>query len=213
MLKMTRNVWMAAAVTVLIGGSIALAGEGKPKPGGDQTLVGPKTSTVPGAQPGDASGKRGDRRGPGGGDVRELLADLNLTEDQKAKIKPMAEAFREKVETYKATHKDELSKLRADFEAAKTAGDKEKLKQLAGQREALMADAPKPKELIAQIETVLTPEQKATLDAKIEARKAEFKEKRPNAAKALEGGPRKHKGEKGDKGGDGKAPTAEKLNM
>ena len=213
MLKMTRNVWMAAAVTAMVTGSIALAGDTKPPaaPGGDQTLVGPKTSTVPGAQPGDATGKRGERRGPG--DVRELLADLNLTEEQKAKIKPMAEEFRQKVESYKAAHKDELEKLRTEVEAAKTAGDKEKMKQLAQQRETLMADAPKPKELIAQIEAVLTPEQKATLDAKIEARKAEFKDKHPNAAKAIENGPRKHKGEKGDKAGDGKAPTAEKLNM
>ena len=206
---------MAAAVTAMVTGSMALAGDTKPAaaPGGDQTLVGPKTSTVPGAQPG-AGEMGGKRHGPGVGEVRELLADLNLTDDQKAKIKSITEAFREKVEAYKTAHKDQIDKFRTDLEAAKTAGDKEKIRQLVQQREALMADAPRPKDLIAEIKTVLTPEQQTTLDAKVEARKAEIADKHPVAAKAMEGG-RKHKG--GDKPGDptnkAPAPAGDKLNI
>ena len=203
---------MVMGAALLVSGSMALA-EGGASGGtqsgsSDQVLAGPKTHQK-GAKKDGAGDMGGGKFGEGRGEfLKETLADLNLTADQKTKIDAMMADFHQKMEAFRTANESKIQALRDQAKQARQSGDKDKAKDLMGQIEALWADAPKPKDLITNIKTVLTPDQAATLDAKIEAKKKQFAENHPEAAKKI--GNHKNKG--GDGSGAGSSTPSNSTN-
>lgn len=191
--------WMVMGAAVLVSGSIALAQSDK----SDQVLAGPRShqkaakgEKAGGEMSGEKMGPRGGKEGEGRGDfLKETLEELNLTQDQKTKIQSMMQDFHQKMQAFRSAHEGKAQELREQMKAARDAGDKDKARQVAQQMEELKKDAPKPKELIDNIKTVLTPDQAATLESKVDARRKQFAENHPEAAKRLEG----KKGERGER--------------
>lgn len=93
---------------------------------------------------------KGEKRGKHGDMMENLLGKLNLTDDQKAKVKEIREKYRPEFQEFEKAHK-------AEIEAAKEAKDFAKMKEImqpiAGKREAMMKE----------IRGVLTDEQKAEM--------------------------------------------------
>ncbi len=98
---------------------------------------------------------------------------LNLTDDQKAKIKTIEESFLQTRREYLAAHKAEIDTAREAVKDARTSGDETK-KAEARQKmqQALSGLQPQRKAAMDQILSLLTDEQKKTLE---ETRK-EFRE-------------------------------------
>ena len=128
-------------------------------------------------------GKGGERGGRGG--MRDMMfRGIDLTEDQKAKIKTISESFRERT---KSLHQE----LRAKRQELRQAGEggtfnealaTQKLTETAGLQAKLMGERFKMRQ---EMQAVLTAEQKAQLEQK----RAEMKAKR--AAFDLQKGERK----------------------
>jgi len=121
----------------------------------------------------EGKGGRGHFGGRGGRGRGMMLAGVNLTDDQKAKIKSIGESFRERT---KSLHQQ----LRAKRQELRQAGEggtfnealaTQKLQESAGLRAKIMAEQFNMRQ---QMLAVLTPEQKTQL----EQRRAEFKAKR-----------------------------------
>jgi protein CpxP len=118
----------------------------------------------------------GKKMGWGGGKHKghhqAFMKDLNLTAEQQAKIKSIRESFREshksEFEAMKAKHQ-ELRKLKQSGADAQTLAAKRE--ELKGQFPNLKADRER---MMNDIKAVLTPEQRA----KLEAKKAEFMQRR-----------------------------------
>ena len=109
--------------------------------------------------------------------LRAALACLNLTADQKAKIKDIFSAAEQKVKDFRAANKDAFEKAEQDMKAAKQAGDPDKIAAARHQYETLMKDALNTKDLAGQINAVLTAEQQEKFQARLKA----VDEKRPGA--------------------------------
>lgn len=120
-------------------------------------------------------GRRGDHKGHGFGGMREggLFKQLNLTEDQKAKIKQIRESFAEKNKPLR----EQLHAKRQELRQASEGGTfnealaTQKLTEMAGLQAKLMGERAK---LHQETLSVLTAEQKAQL----EQAKAQFKTRR-----------------------------------
>jgi len=78
----------------------------------------------------------------------QMVEKLNLTEDQKAKLKPIEESFAKAQQEYIAAHKDEIDAARKAMETAMVG--------LQEQRKAAME----------QVKSLLTPEQMALIQSK-----------------------------------------------
>ena len=121
-------------------------------------------------------GRRGDRQhGFGGMRGNRLFSQLNLTEDQKAKVKQLHESFGERNKPLR----EELRAKRQELQQARQ-GDTfneslatQKLTEIAAIEAKLMGEQFK---LHQEMMTILTPEQKTQL----EQAKAQFKAKRGN---------------------------------
>jgi len=96
---------------------------------------------------------------PPGGEIRELVESLKLTEEQKPQVKKVMDDHREKMEKYKADHKDEMEKARADMKAAHESKDEAAIKAAREKIEALMKDAPKLAEVLVDLKPILTDDQ------------------------------------------------------
>jgi Spy/CpxP family protein refolding chaperone len=180
-------------------------GGSKPQGGEKKVLAGPKADADqkgPGARGFDGKG------GPGGphGPIMDALRDLNLSEEQKTKVREIMAEFKQKVTAHREAHGEEINKLKQEAQAAREAGDKDKLRDLAQQRAKIMEGAPKPTELVTQIKGVLTPDQAKTFDAAVEDAREKMQERRGD--KMGPGGP--GHGEKGEKKhGEGRPPKPE----
>ena len=98
-----------------------------------------------------AEGGKAGKRGPGGGDMLQpMLEKLNLTEEQKAKIKPIREKAAEEGRAFFKEHA-------AEMKAAREAGDQEKMKTL------MTPMMEKRKATMEEIRSILTDEQKQKL--------------------------------------------------
>ena len=118
---------------------------------------------------------RGEHRGHGWGGMRGggFFRQLNLTEDQKAKLKQIRESFAERNKPLR----EELRAKRQELRQANEGGTfnealaTQKLTEMASLEAKLMGEGVK---LHQEMLSVLTPEQKAQL----EQRKAQFKARR-----------------------------------
>jgi len=121
---------------------------------------------------GDKSRGWGERGGRRGG---MMFAGLNLTDDQKAKMKEIGQSFREST---KSLH-EQLRAKRQELRQASSGGTfnealaTQKLQESAGLQAKLMGEQFRMRQ---QMLSVLTPEQKTQLEQK----RAEFKAKRAN---------------------------------
>jgi Spy/CpxP family protein refolding chaperone len=120
-------------------------------------------------------GRRGEHKGHGFGGMREggLFKQLNLTEDQKTKIKEIRESFAERNKPLR----EQLHAKRQELRQASEGGTfnealaTQKLTEMAGLQAKLMGERAK---LHQETLSVLTTEQKAQL----EQAKAQFKTRR-----------------------------------
>lgn len=124
--------------------------------------------------------------------LEKLTGELNLSDEQKTKIKEIVGTAKEKWEAWANTHKDELEKLQGQIKEARANQDREKMQDAMRQAQELVKqDGPKPGEFLAQIKDLLTPEQQETLRTRMEEMRQN------NAGKAGGGQPAPAKG--GDK--------------
>ena len=127
-----------------------------------------------GARP-EWRGRRGDHKGHGFGGMRggEFFRGLNLTEDQKAKIKQMHESFAERNKPLREQLRAKRQELRQASEGGtfNEALATQKLTEIAPLEAKLMGEEHK---LHEQMLSVLTAEQKAQL----EQSRAQFKARR-----------------------------------
>jgi len=128
-------------------------------------------------------GQRGDREGregrggwgKGGGMRGMMFGGLNLTDDQKAKMKQIGESFRERTQSLHQQLRAKRQELRQASEGGtfNEALATQKLQESAGLQAKLMGEQFKMRQ---EMLAVLTPEQKTQLEQK----RAEFKAKRAN---------------------------------
>lgn len=193
-MNFTKHALALIVAGMAFGGSQALAEnanvDGDAPPAKKNTLAGPKAE----------GGKRLDRPGPMAEQranimeaMRDLLKDLELTEDQKVQIKSIMEEAKGIREDFMEEHGAELDALREKMKEAREAKDREQMKQLADELRAIMEAGPKPEATVNKIKEVLTPEQREKFDDRV----AEFKEKhpRPEPGERPEGKKRKPKAE------------------
>ena len=128
-------------------------------------------------------GQRGDREGregrggwgKGGGMRGMMFGGLNLTDDQKAKMKQIGESFRERTQSLHQQLRAKRQELRQASEGGtfNEALATQKLQESASLEAKLMGEQFKMRQ---EMLAVLTPEQKTQLEQK----RAEFKAKRAN---------------------------------
>lgn len=116
-------------------------------------------------------GRREGRPGGMGGDLRRALAALDLTEDQKTKMKELFENGRQRRETLRQEGRTAREALRAAAGAAAPdpAAVGAAFLRLKAHREALRTERESAR---TSLEALLTPEQKAKLDGWRAARRA-----------------------------------------
>lgn len=169
------NQLMSATLGVIFAASIGLA-NAEPfngASGADNQAVSPANGTQAGLGQHGGHGKHQGQRGEG---MRkrheEFMKQLNLTDDQKAKLKEAMKGFHEQ---NKATF-DDLKSKREQLKALGKDGDKAQRKQLfesmKQERQALQ------QKRLAMMQQVLTPEQFAKMQQLHEQRKAEFEKRR-----------------------------------
>jgi Spy/CpxP family protein refolding chaperone len=170
------NRWMMFACVSLMAFSVALAGEGKDK---DK----------------DREGREGGR--PGEAMFHQVLGKLNLTEEQKPKVKEILKAHHEEAEKFRQEHKEEFEALREKARQAREEGDREAMKKVHEDLKALMDKGPGgPLKALEKIKPVLTAEQNATLDKMMADMRERFEDgppRRKDAPEGKEGGDRKKK--------------------
>ena len=115
-------------------------------------------------------GRRGFRGGRG---HRMMLAGVNLTDDQKAKMKSISQSFRERTKSLHQQIRAKRQEMRQSSEGGtfNEALATQKLQETAGLQAKLMAEQFNMRQ---QMLAILTPEQKTQLEQK----RAEFKAKR-----------------------------------
>jgi len=116
-------------------------------------------------------------------DIREALASLNLTDDQKTKIKDVVEDFRKLREDYRADHKAELEPLLKDLKAAHEAKNEEQVKADLEKIRVIMEAGPKPRELLMKLAALLTPEQRKDFRAAMQKLRQEDTDAAPATQK------------------------------
>jgi len=149
--------------------SVVFAQDATPSPSPASTPDTTSTISHEGNKPpvGEHAGEPGKHMRGGGGGLDMLSKELNLTDDQKAKLKPILEDQRAQM---KALHEDT------------TASREQKMAKMKELRE----------ERTAKIEAILTPEQKT----KFEEMQSKMRERRGAAGLGGPGGEKSDKGEK-----------------
>lgn len=121
---------------------------------------------------------------------RQSLQELDLTDDQKAQVRSIMEETQKERQAFRQAHEQELKDLRQQIDAARQAKDHETAKELHAQVKAIMDQAPKPKDTMEKVKTVLTDEQKARLDQKIKEHQETMKQRRQEMGADGPRGPR-----------------------
>lgn len=143
-------------------------------PGGPGFGPGGRRGFGPGMRRGFGPGGPGMRRGGMRGDAMEFLRDLNLTDAQRTQIRTINEKYRTQFESSR-------DKARSDFETARAArqrGDTAAARAaLTKDRDAIKAQAEAVQnQRLNDIRAVLTPDQRAKLDARVAQRKLVMQE-------------------------------------
>jgi Spy/CpxP family protein refolding chaperone len=128
-----------------------------------------------------AADGKGEQRGPGerGGQgrpgmhgpgefLREALAKLELSDDQRAAIRTLVEAHRAEVEAWREQHKDEIQPLIQKLREARKNRDQAAAKEAMEALRKLHEGGPDPKALLEQIKGQLTEQQQAKLQHLVE---------------------------------------------
>jgi Spy/CpxP family protein refolding chaperone len=153
----------------------------------------------------DEPRERGDRdRGPRGDmlsrmlerDPTEgfifLLAELNMTPqftlspEQKTKIQDLRETFRAEREAFVAEHEKELDYIRAQMTEAREARDREAMGEAFNSLRDLMSQGPSREQIIEDIKAVLTDDQRARVEQRIEQRERRMREWRERRQRGRE---------------------------
>lgn len=143
-------------------------------------------------------GGPGERGGPGPEFIRDTLEKLNLTDDQKAKIRTILDDTRKAHEEFRSKNEETLKTLHEEAKAAHESGDREKARAAMEKLEKLRENAPKPGAALDKIKGVLNADQVKQLDQAIEAKKKEMHEQMEKRRAEME-----KNGEKpGEKGGE-----------
>ena len=128
-----------------------------------------------------ASGDAPKQQGPGGPGARRrgnplegILAKLNLSDDQKAKVGDIMKAHKDAMDKYREEHKTEFEAVRAKMKEAREAKDQDKMKEAYAEMRKLMEAGPSLKDLADKIREVLTDEQKKTFDEAVAEMKKRF---------------------------------------
>lgn len=162
--------WLVVLAVALMAGATVLAAD-----------EGAKPAEKARAKRAQADGQR--PQGPrarGGRFLQKVLGDLNLSDEQKGKVKEVFATARKEFQAKAEKHKDELAKLREEFQAARQSKDREKLAALAKKRRELMGDGGG-EAILAKIKAVLTDEQKKQFDDKLAEAKAKAQKAREQA--------------------------------
>jgi periplasmic protein CpxP/Spy len=125
----------------------------------------------------EGKGRRGHLGGRGGRGHGMMLAGVNLTDDQKAKMKSISQSFRERTQSLHQQLRAKRQELRQAGEGGtfNEAVATQKLQESAGLQARIMSEQFNMRQ---QMLAVLTPEQKTQLEQK----RAEFKAKRAQHA-------------------------------
>lgn len=187
--KRKELIWTSMALAGIgLGALVAASAHGE-----DAPMEGPKVRQEGERRRPAAEGEmRSEARPERPDGLRRLFEGVNLTEEQKPQVRAILQEGAEKARAFHEEHKDELQKLREEARAAREAGDREKMKQIAEQYRAIMEKGPRG-ETIAAIKAILTPEQLVQFEANVAKAKEAFQHR------MREGRPK-------DGEGEGKAP-------
>lgn len=174
-MRWIRRASMAAAtVAVLAAGATLWAAQDKDtattQPRERDVLRGPRMKGEGG--PGSF---RGDRQQMRHRALMGVLRELDLTDEQREKIRALAADGRQAMEAWRQEHETELTELREQIADAREARDREKLKGLHEKMKVLHASLPEKARLLERIKEVLTDEQRQKLEQRLE----ELREQRP----------------------------------
>ncbi len=129
------------------------------------------------------------KAGPRGAMVEHLIPPrleekLNLTEDQKPKIKAIEESYTKTAQEYRTAHKAEFDAARAAREEATKSNDPAKRKE-AGEkfRQAMAGLQPQRQAAVDQIKSLLTDEQKKTWEETVQELRGKHGGAKPPPAK------------------------------
>jgi ribonuclease E len=113
-------------------------------------------------------GQRGEARAQGerpqrgearpGDNMRRLLEGLELTEEQREKVRGIVQEGGEKARAFMEENREKFESLRNEMRTAREAGDREKMRELAQKMRELTESGPRG-QTIEEIKKVLTPEQ------------------------------------------------------
>ncbi len=106
-------------------------------------------------------GQRGETRP--GDPLRRLLEGITLSDEQREQVRAIIQEQGEKARAFREEHQTEFEQLRKDMQAAREAGDREKMRVLAQKHRELVEKGPRG-EAIEKIKAVLTPEQIKTFE-------------------------------------------------
>ncbi len=106
---------------------------------------------------------------------RDLLKSLNLTPDQRAKVRETLRTFHQSVVKYRQDNKDAIEQARAEIKAGREAKDRQKIKEGWTQLKAIWQKGPQREDLMNQIRALLTPEQQKQFDAGLKKMHQEMK--------------------------------------
>lgn len=191
---------LALAGAALLGGTAVVHAEpGKAREGQRKAaLRGPEADSSA-----DATGRKFNGETRKRGELaQEVLATLNLSEDQKNEIRTVLVEARTKTKEWREANADKQKALMEEIKTAREAKDKDKAENAMKQLRELREGAPKPAEVIDNIKALLTAEQREAFDVKIK----ELREERQNQNKGMMMGQQEKKHEKpAHKDGKGKA--------
>ena len=182
-----RRILIAAAIAVALVGSLSVAKAADAQPQGRGQR---------GQRPGGPGGFAGGGFG-GFGAPRDALSEavaalgelnlspsFNLTKEQKEKIQGIRDSAKQARDKWTAEHQEQINKIGEEFRAALQGQERDKLREIGQQRQDLMSSAPKTEDAAAQLQAVLSDDQKKQLDEQIAKRQQEMQ----NAAGRFGGG-------------------------
>ena len=159
------------AVAVIFSAALAARAADEPKKEGEKP---------------NRSEKEGDRAGGDRGQMlARLLEGLNLTDEQKEKVKAVQAKNAEARTKWEAENKDKLDPIRAKMQAAREKQDREGMRAAFEELRKVSETAPRP-DLMAQMKDILTAEQLEKLQKRMDELKERFKGGRPGKEKPPE---------------------------
>ena len=187
-----RRIFVSAALAAALIGSISVVKAADAQPEGQGRRGAAGAGQRPGGPGGAGAGGFGMFGGPRDALTEAIgaLGELNLspsfslTKEQKEKIQGIRDTAKQARDKWTSEHQEQITKLGDEFRAAMQAQERDKLRELGQQRQDLMASAPKTEDAAAQLQAVLSDDQRKQLDEQIAKRQQEMQ----NAAGRFGGG-------------------------